>query len=139
MTLVVGFKGYQTAFVLIYLQQRHSKICLFLSISHKCHNPFFYHIYFFEVWILTTHVAGYSKQSLNYVAMCAVQNNKFKLMQRLEDLKARMEWDQQALQAWLEEAARKDEDAMIIEKYSRQDEAKIKVMKILLWSMFSVK
>lgn len=38
-----------------------------------------------------------------------------------------MNWDQQALQAWLEEAARKDEDAMIIEKYSRQDETKIKV------------
>jgi len=48
-------------------------------------------------------------------------------MQQLEETRTRMDWDQQALQAWLEEAARKDEDAMIIEKYSRQDDAKIKV------------
>jgi len=37
-----------------------------------------------------------------------------------------MKWNKQALEAWLEEAARKDEDAMIIQKYSTLDDTKIK-------------
>jgi len=38
-----------------------------------------------------------------------------------------MNWNRQALEAWLEEAARNDEDMMIIYKYSSEDDGRIKV------------
>ena len=37
-----------------------------------------------------------------------------------------MKWDQQALEAWLEESAQKDEDALTLKKYAREDDAKLK-------------
>lgn len=39
-----------------------------------------------------------------------------------------MNWDQKALEAWLEESARKDEDALTLQKYTRSDEGKVKVI-----------
>ena len=41
-------------------------------------------------------------------------------------MKAQMKWDQQALEAWLEESAQRDEDALTLKKYAKEDEAKIK-------------
>lgn len=41
-------------------------------------------------------------------------------------MKSQMKWDQQALEAWLEESAQKDEDALTLKKYAKEDEAKLK-------------
>lgn len=37
----------------------------------------------------------------------------------------------QALESWLEESARRDEDALTLVKYSKADESKIKVSQIV--------
>lgn len=37
-----------------------------------------------------------------------------------------MKWDQQALEAWLEESAQKDEDALTLKKYAKEDDSKLK-------------
>ena len=44
-----------------------------------------------------------------------------------------MNWDQKALEAWLEESARKDEDSLTLQKYTRADEGKVKVSASLLY------
>ena len=41
-----------------------------------------------------------------------------------------MMWDQHALEAWLEESARRDEDALVIQKFKKQDDSKIKELQL---------
>ncbi|RDD47548.1 Coiled-coil domain-containing protein 39 [Trichoplax sp. H2] len=53
------------------------------------------------------------------------QNVIFKNNQKIDDIKDQVKWDQQALEAWLEECTNKDEDALILQKYTRVDETKV--------------
>ena len=58
------------------------------------------------------------------------ENEIFLASQQFDAMKAQMKWDQQALEAWLEESAQKDEDALTLKKYAREDEARIKDISI---------
>lgn len=55
------------------------------------------------------------------------ENKIYQTNSKVEQLKNQMQWDQHALEAWLEESARRDEDALIFQKYRKQDNSKIKV------------
>uniref|UniRef100_A0A8C5KVA7 Coiled-coil domain-containing protein 39 n=1 Tax=Jaculus jaculus TaxID=51337 RepID=A0A8C5KVA7_JACJA len=56
------------------------------------------------------------------------ENGIFKATQKLDGLKCQMNWDQQALEAWLEESAHKDSDNLTLQKYAQQDDNKIRVL-----------
>ncbi|XP_044523713.1 coiled-coil domain-containing protein 39 [Gracilinanus agilis] len=55
-----------------------------------------------------------------------IENAIFQSSQKLECLRCQMNWDQQALEAWLEESAHKDSDAFALQKYTQQDDSKIR-------------
>ena len=61
------------------------------------------------------------------------ENQIYATNNQLEELKNQMQWDQHALEAWLEESARRDEDALVLQKFAKYDDSKIKVMQSFCW------
>lgn len=66
------------------------------------------------------------------------QNTLFKKTTELEELKLQMRWDEQALEAWLDDSARRADDIEAVQKYARQDEAKVKELNLQMEALTGV-
>ncbi|XP_072897358.1 coiled-coil domain-containing protein 39-like isoform X3 [Hemitrygon akajei] len=64
-----------------------------------------------------------------------MENNIYRYSQKIEDLKCQLNWDKQALEAWLEESTKTDEDTITIQKYAKEDEGKIREITVQMERM----
>jgi chromosome segregation ATPase len=62
----------------------------------------------------------------------AIQNDIYTNNQTLDEFKMQMNWNQDELEQWSLAASQKEEDAQALEKYTRQDDLKIKELTLKL-------
>lgn len=66
------------------------------------------------------------------------QNNYFRYKQKIEELRKQMNWDQQELETWLEQTAKKDDDVLTVQKYAQADQNKIKVVQKVVKNLHKI-
>lgn len=71
-----------------------------------------------------------SELDLLQTQLNTVQNEIFRANERLDEFKLKMKWNQEELEKWAMAAKQKDEDALVLDKYARADEAKIKELSL---------
>ncbi|EPY28935.1 hypothetical protein AGDE_10208 [Angomonas deanei] len=64
--------------------------------------------------------------------LTAIQNSVFQGNLKIEELKASMDFNQEELEQWDEARRQKEEDELAIAQYSKQDEAKLKQLRLTI-------